>query len=389
MTGNAAAAFGVKLARVEVIATYPITPQSPIVEYIAELIANGQLKAELINTESEHSAMSACIGASLCGARVFTGTASQGLTLMHEMLHWASGARTPIVMPVANRGLAVPWNLYADHQDSMSQRDTGWIKFYCETNQEVLDTVIQAYRIAEDKRVLLPVMISLDAFLLSHTTERVETPEQEQVDGFLPPYKPEFFYVDPDRPLAENVVVMPDWYMEFRYQQERAMQNAKDVIKKVAKEYYNLVGRRWGDLIEVYKVEDAEVAVVAMGTIAGTSRAAVDKLREQGKKVGLVKLRCFRPFPTEDLRKACSNIKGLAVFDRSYSFGSYGAAHTEVKSAFYNAENKPLILGVVAGLGGRDVTIDDIVKILNKILESTRTTKLEQEVVWLNLRRRG
>jgi len=385
-TGNESAALGAKLARVEVVATYPITPQSTIVENLSRFIANGELKAEIINAESEHAAISICIGASLSGARTFTATASQGLVLMHEMLHWAAGARTPIVMAVTNRALCVPWSLHADFQDAISQRDTGWIQFYCENNQEVLDTIIQAYKISEDKRVLLPSMVSLEGFILTHTVERVDVPKQKDVDEFLPPYKNEFFYIDPENPLAENVVVLPDWYMEYRYQQEVAMQNAKEVIDKVSKEYFDKIGRNWGGLIEAYMMEDAEVAVVTMGTIAGTARVAVREMRKKsGKKVGLIKVRCFRPFPVEEFKKF-SSLKALAVIDRSYSFGCGGPLCTEVKSAFYNTEEKPLILGVVAGLGGRDVNVGDIINVLEKTIEVSKTGKVERETIWLNLK---
>ncbi|MBS7643267.1 pyruvate ferredoxin oxidoreductase [Candidatus Bathyarchaeota archaeon] len=384
-SGNEAAALGAKLSRAEVIAAYPITPSTFIVEYLAQYIADGELKAKLINVESEHSAMSACIGASLAGARTFTATSSQGLALMHEMLHWAVGARTPVVMAVGNRALAPPWNLYANHQDSIAQRDTGWIEFYCENNQEVLDTIIQAYKVAEDKRVLLPAMVCLDGFILTHTRERVDVPPQDAVDEYLPPYRPEHFVIDFDRPLTENVIVTPAWYMEYQYQLEVAMRNAREVIREANRDFAKKFNRDWGGLVDSYFMEDAEVAIMAMGTIAGTARVAVREMRKAGHKVGLIKLRAFRPFPIEEIRKLGSQLKVLAVIDRNCVFGSGGASCIEAQSALYSIPNRPKVLGFIAGLGGKDVGVESIKYILNKALKVSETGRVEREVEWVNL----
>jgi pyruvate/2-oxoacid:ferredoxin oxidoreductase alpha subunit len=384
-SGNESASLGAKLSRAEVIAAYPITPSTFIVEYLAQYVANGELKAKLINVESEHSAMSACIGASLAGARTFTATSSQGLALMHEMLHWAVGARTPVVMAVGNRALAPPWNLYAHHQDSIAQRDTGWIEFYAENNQEVLDTIIQAYKVAEDKRVLLPAMVCLDGFILTHTRERVDLPQQDAVDDYLPPYRPEHFVIDFDRPLTENVIVTPAWYMEYQYQLEVAMRNSREVIREANRDFAKKFNRNWGGLVDPYFMEDADVAIMAMGTIAGTARIAVREMRETGHKVGLIKLRAFRPFPIEEIRKFGSQLKVLAVIDRNCAFGSGGASYIETQSALYDIPNRPKVLGFIAGLGGRDVGVADIKHILDTALKVSKTGKIEREVEWVNL----
>lgn len=386
MTGATAAAIGAILSRVEVIAAYPITPMTGAVEYLAEAVANGELNAELLTVESEHSAMTACINASLAGARTFTATSSQGLLLMHEMVHWAGGSRVPIVMAIGNRAVCVPWCLNVDHQDSMSQRDTGWIQFYVESAQEVLDTIIQAYRVAEDKDIIIPAMVCLDGFILTHTRERVFVPLQRKIDDFLPPYSPEHFYIDADRPLSQNVVGLTSSYMEFRYLQQEAMNKAKHLIKQVNNEFAEEFGRSWGGLIDTYYCEDAEAAVITMGTAASTARAAVKELRSEGKKVGLIKLRVFRPFPDEDLQKICSGMNAIAVIDRNFSFGSGGNAYNRIRSALYDLKQRPLILGYIAGLGGRDISVNDIKTVLNKALKAGKTDEIQQAVEWVNLK---
>ena len=376
--GNHAAAYGAKLARVEVVAAYPITPQTQTVEKISELVASGEMKAEFIKVESEHSAIAACIGASSAGARAFTATSSHGLALMHELLHWAAGARLPIVMTNVNRAMAPGWNIWAEQNDSLSQRDTGWMQFYCESNQEVIDTVIQAYKIAE--KVLLPVMICLDGFSLSHTYEIVDIPEQDEVDAFLPPYDPEY-KLDPENPKTFGAMIFPDWYYEMRYKMNSAMESAKSVIADVNEEYYERFGRKYG-IIEEYRCDSAETLIMTSGTIASTAKDVIDSLRDSGKRVGLVKVRVFRPFPKEEIRKVARNVKKIGVIDRNISFGHEGIFCSEIKSALYNASNRPDIFGFIAGLGGRDVTPQDIEEMINMTISGD-----VDEITWFKLKK--
>ncbi|MHC1605409.1 MAG: transketolase C-terminal domain-containing protein [Candidatus Methanofastidiosia archaeon] len=385
ISGNAAAAYGSKIARAEVISAYPITPQTKIVEKISEFVADGEFDAEFVKVESEHSAMAACISASLVGARTFTATSAQGLLLMHEMLHWASASRTPVVMVNINRAIAPPWSVWADQTDSIAQRDTGWIQFYCESCQEVVDTVIQAYKICEDRNVLLPAMLSEDAFYLSHTSEIVDLPDQEKVDRFLgkfdPPYK-----LDVDDPHGFGSLSMPhQWYMEFRYLIAEAMENARKKIREVDKEFGKIFGRTYDGFLELYRCEDADIVLVAAGSMVSTTRVVVDKLRESGKKVGLVKLRVLRPFPREEIRKVAEQVRMMGVLDRSFSFGYEGALFTEVKGALYNSDSRPIVKGYVVGIGGRDITVECIEKIFEDC-EKCRE-ELNEEVTWIDLKR--
>ena len=384
-TANHIAAYATKAARVQVIAAYPITPQTSIVERIAELVESGELDAEYIRVESEHSAMAACIGAAAAGVRTFTATASHGLVLMHEPLHWASGSRLPIVMPVVNRALGPGWNIWADLTDSMSQRDTGWIQFYCADNQEVFDTIIQAYKLCEDKRVLLPVMICLEAFILSHTYMPVKIPDQEKIDDFLPPYKPKWF-LDVNNPLSHANILSPEWYMEFRYMMQEAMENAKQLIPEIDKEYGKHFGFEHGGLIDKYKCEDADLILLTMGTIGSEAKITVDNLRNEGLKVGSARVRVFRPFPKEEIRKLAENTKMFAIIDRGISFGMEGFLAEETKASLCNQKHQPLIAGFIAGLGGRDVTFKTIEKIAKKSAEWMRRGRVEKETVWVDLR---
>lgn len=384
-TANHIAAIATKAARVQVIAAYPITPQTSIVERIAELVESGELDAEYIRVESEHSAMAACIGAAAGGVRTFTATASHGLVLMHEALHWAAGSRLPIVMPVVNRALGPGWNIWADTTDSMSQRDTGWIQFYCADNQEVFDTIIQAYKLCENEQVLLPAMIGLEAFILSHTYMPVEIPDQEKIDDFLPPYKPGWF-LDVNNPLSHGNIVSPDWYMEFRYMMQEAMENAKRLIPEIDKEYGKYFGFEHGGLIEKYKCEDADLILLTMGTIGSEAKIAVDNLRREGLKVGTARVRVFRPFPKEEIRKLAENIQMFSIIDRGISFGMEGFLAEEIKASLCNQKDRPLIAGFIAGLGGRDVTFKTIEKIAEKSSEWMRAGRVEKETVWVDLR---
>lgn len=363
----------------EVIAAYPITPQTQIVEELSELCANGELKARFIKVESEHSAMASCIGASATGARAFTATSAQGLALMHELLHWAAGARLPIVLANVNRAMAPGWSIWTEQTDSLAQRDTGWIQFYCESNQEVLDTVIQAFKISE--QVMLPSMLILDAFFLSHTYEIVDVPAQELVDSYLP--KQELKYkIDVNDPRAFGGLVSPEHYYELRYKIQKAMEEAVDVARKADQEFRDIFGRKYG-LIEEYRAEDADVVLVASGTVTSTSRRVVDEWREKGKKVGLLKIRMFRPFPVDDLRESLRADQKIAVIDRNLSPGCGGVFFQELKSALYTSDEKPLIFGFIAGLGGRDITPE----IISEIIDYTFKHERPEDIIWVGLKK--
>jgi len=373
--GNHAVSYGVLLSRAQVIAAYPITPQTEIVEMLSNFCADGLLNARFIKVESEHSAMAACIGASAAGARAFTATAAQGLALMHELLHWAAGARLPIVMANVNRAMGPGWSIWTEQTDSLAQRDTGWMQFYCESNQEVLDTVIQAFKVAE--QVLLPAMLVLDAFVLGHTYERVDIPDQELVDEYLPPYRAQY-RLDISDPHAFGGLVRPDAYMEMRYKIQRAMEKALEVARRADQEFGRIFGRSYG-LVEGYRMDDAEVALVACSSLASTTRVVVDEMREEGKRVGMLKIRLFRPFPFEDVRKALAKVKKVAVIDRNTAFGHGGVFAEEIKSALYNSSVRPPVFGFITGLGGRDVTPASIRGIAEYTFEHDEP---EKETVW-------
>jgi len=354
-TANNIAALAAKMARPKVISAYPITPQTTIVEKLAQYVESGELKAEFIRVESEHSAMASCIGAEATGVRTFTATSSHGLLLMHEMLHWAALARLPIVMVNINRAIGPGWSIWSDCNDSIAQRDTGWLQFYCSSNQEVFDTVIQAYRVAEHKDVQLPVMINYDGFILSHTSMPADIPPQEEIDAFLPDYSPEW-KLDVDKPITHGNIIGPEYYMEVRYDMHISQMKAKDVIKNIDKEWGKKFGRSYGGLIEKYRCDDADTVIVASGAIGAETHASVDELRKKGEKVGLARLRVFRPFPREELREIAENSE-LIVIDRNISPGMEGAMATEIKATV--GRN---IKQFIAGLGGRDVTHKDIIR---------------------------
>ncbi len=349
MTGNHAVANAVKLCRTPFIAAYPITPQTAIYEKLSEWEASGLLKGVMMRTESEHSAMAACIAASLTGVRTFTATSSQGLALMHEMLHFAAGCRAPVVMANVNRLLAAPWGFWADQLDSLSQRDTGWIQFYCENGQEALDTVIQAYRIAE--QVYLPVMISLEAFFVSHFMEVVDLPEQEQVDRFLPPMDlPHKF--DIDKPGFLVPVVSSELYRKYKHMAQGSMDSVKEVAAKVDQEFKKEFGRGYG-IVEPVMVEDAEIVLVTAGSITSTARMVIRDLRKQGHKIGLLKIRLFRPFPVEAVqRDALKGKKKIAVIDRNISLGSGGIFCQELRAALIHSPDHPLTYQLYCGSRG-------------------------------------
>lgn len=365
-----AVAIAAKLCKIDVMPVYPITPQTHIPEKIADYVYNGKMDAELINVESEHSAMSAAIGASATGARVFTATASQGLALMHEMLFVASGMRMPIVMAVANRALSAPINIWNDHQDSISARDSGWMQFYVESAQEAQDTVVMAYKIAENKDILTPIMVCLDGFTLTHVFEPVILLSQAEVDSFLPSYKP-LFKLDPKNPVTMGPIAYPNSYMDFKLQQQKAMEKALIEIKKVQAEFFKKFGRNYGNgLIEEYKTKDADYAVVAMGTVCSTAKDLVDNLRKKGKKVGLIKVKTFRPFPEEDIINASKHLKAIAVLDRDISLGQQGALYTDIKAALNGCNT--IVNNFIVGLGGRDVRPETIMTALDKTMKSKK-----------------
>lgn len=384
-TANHIAGYAAKAARVKVVAAYPITPQTTVVEKIADFVESGEMDAEYIHVESEHSAMVACIGAAAAGVRTFTATSSHGLALMHEALHWASGSRLPIVMAVVNRAMGAPWSIWPDFSDSLSQRDTGWMQFYCADNQEVFDTIIQAYKLCENEQVFLPAMICLEGFILSHTTAPANIPNQEEVDAFLPAYKSGWM-LDVDRPYSHANLVSPEYYMEFRYMIQEAMENAKQLIPKVDKEYGKQFGREYGGMIEKYKCDGADLVMLTMGTMGSEARLTVDKLRNEGYKVGSARVRVYRPYPVEEILKLAENVQMISTIDRHISFGMEGFLGSETKAALFNQKDRPMIASFIAGLGGRDVTADSIEKMAQKSLKSIREGKLEKTTEWFDLK---
>ena len=364
VSGNDAVAHAVRLCRTPLISAYPITPQTSIYERLSAWEASGKIKGIMMRTESEHSAMASCIGASLTGVRTFTATSSQGLALMHEMLHFAAGCRLPIVMANVNRIISAPWGFWADHLDSLSQRDTGWVQFYCENGQEALDTVIQAYRIAE--QVYLPVMIALDAFFVSHFVEPLEIPEQDQVDGFLPPLNlPHKF--DVDKPGFLVPVVSSEKYREYKNLAAVGMDSVKEIALRVDGEFREKFGRGYG-IIEPFMLDDAEVVVVTAGSMTSTARLAIRKMREEGKKAGLLKIRAFRPFPVEALQQALRGRKKIAVLDRDFSLGGGGIFCQELRSALVHSPDHPLVFSYIAGVGGTDVSPETIEQIATRAM---------------------
>lgn len=365
ITGNHAVARAVRLCRTPLIAAYPITPQTAIYEKLSEWEASGELKGIMMRTESEHSAMASCIAASLTGVRTFTATSSQGIALMHEMLHFAAGCRAPVVMANVNRLLAAPWGFWADQLDSLSQRDTGWIQFYCENGQEALDTVIQAYKIAE--QVYLPAMLSLEAFFVSHFMEVVDLPEQERVDRFLPPIDlPHKF--DIDKPGFLVPVVSSELYRKYKHMAQISMDSVKEIAVRVDQEFKKEFGRGYG-IIEPVMLDDAEIVIVTAGSITSTARLAIKDLRKQGNKIGLLKLRLFRPFPVETVRVALRGKKKIAVIDRNISLGGGGIFCQELRAALVHSPDHPFIFSYIAGIGGTDVTPEVIQKIAFDVME--------------------
>jgi len=378
LEGSHAVSEAVRLARAKVISAYPITPQTHIVEALSEYCADGSLDARFICVESEHSAMASCIGAASAGVRTFTASSSHGLALMHELLHWASGARLPIVMAEVNRALGPGWNIWMDQSDSLSQRDTGWIQLYCETAQEVLDTTLQAYRLAET--VNLPVMVVLDAFFLSHTYEPVDIPDQQSVDKFLPSFEPRIS-LDQQNPNAIGQMAPPAYYMEMRHSIQMAMQSVMEHFIDVERQFEHVFGRSYGP-ITPFACDDAQYIFLMAGTSASTCRQAINSLRDKGHKVGVIKLKMFRPFPYQDVRKILKHAKKVIVLDRNCSFGAGGIFAQELRSAMYASDRHPQIFSFISGLGGRDVTVDHFFEMFDRIEKADYP---DDESVWIGL----
>ncbi|RKX48408.1 MAG: pyruvate ferredoxin oxidoreductase [Thermotogae bacterium] len=386
LKGNEAAALAAKLAKPDVVAAYPITPSTDFPEKMSEFVANGELPhTQFLPVESEHSAMSACVGAAAAGARVCTATSSQGLELMHEILFIASGMRLPIVLYNANRALSAPINIWCDHQDSISARDTGWMQFYAENNQEIFDLMLIAFRVAEDKRVLLPAMACIDAFVCTHTFEPVDVPSQEEVDDFLPPYKPEHVKLDPEDPWTLGPFGVPEYYQEMRYAQHLAMKNAEKVIDEVFQDFEKRFGRKY-QKVTPYRTEDADIIFITIGSISGTAKEFVDKVREEGKKVGVIKITVLRPFPFKEILPLIKNAKIVATLERNISMGYGGAVYADLAGALINEEKKPVLIDFILGLGGRDVTFKDFEEILS-ICEKVMAGEKVERPVWIGVKK--
>ncbi len=386
LTGNEAVAEAMRQMNPDVCAAYPITPQTELMEKFSQFVSDGLVKTELVLAESEHSAMSACIGASCAGARVMTATSANGLALMWEMLYIAASYRCPIVMGVVNRALSGPINIHCDHSDSMGARDAGWIHIFSENSQEAYDNAIQALRIAEHPEVRLPVMVMLDGFITSHTLERVEVLDDDVVRRFVGEYEPKFSLLNTDKPVTMGPLDFHDFYFEHKRIQFDAVEKSRPIVRDVAKQYESLSGRKF-DYLEAYRLDDAEVAVVVLGSTAGTARGVVDELREEGKKVGLIKLRVFRPFPREEIVKLVKGLKAVAVMDRSNSFGGFGGpVYSEVRSACYGTGIQIPIADYIYGLGGRDTTFQEIKRLYEELEVVAREGKQVDAVRFLNVR---
>jgi pyruvate/2-oxoacid:ferredoxin oxidoreductase alpha subunit len=378
--GNHALSWGATLARAQVIAAYPITPQTQVVELLSEMCASKKLDAKFIKVESEHSAMAASIGASLAGARTFTATSAQGLALMHELLHWASGGRNPVVMGNINRSMAPGWSIWSDQNDSLSERDTGWIQFYCASNQEVLDTVIQAFKVSE--ALMIPSMVILDAFTLSHTYEVVEIPDQDKVDVYLPKFDPPV-RLTPSDPHAFGGLTGPEHYFELRYKLQKDMEKAPALIEETGREYEKMFGRYLGQ-VEDYRCDDADIILITSGTAGYTARVGIDLLRQEGVKAGNLRIKMFRPFPFARIQEIVRRAQKVAVVDRNISYGHHGIFYQEVKSALYGRDHAMPVFGYITGLGGRDITPEMYKDIARDALSKAAP---EEDITWIGVLR--
>lgn len=362
LLGSDAVALGAKLCRPQVIAAYPITPQTHISETLSLMVEKGELHCEFIKVESEISAIAACFGAVAAGSRTFTATSSQGLALMHEMLHWFSGSRLPMVLVNANRALGAPWNIWADQSDSLSQRDTGWLQFYAETAQEALDSIVLAHSLAQ--KVMLPIMVNIDGFILSHTMESLDVPTQKDVDDFLPGYQAPYF-LDTENPLSFGAAAAADHYYNLRKSLAKTMQSLPGILAEESARFEQYFQRSY-QAVQPYRCQDAETVILISGALAGTVRVAVDRLREQGQQVGLAKLYMFRPFPGEELIQVLGRAKQVLVFNRAVSYGAGGTLSQELRAAFYHLEKRPRIVDVVISLGGKEVFPDTVQEVVEQ-----------------------
>ena len=385
-TGNEAMAEAMRQINPDVVAAYPITPSTEVVQIFSQFVADGLVDTEFVAVESEHSAMSATIAAAASGARAMTVTASQGLALMYEMLYIASALRLPIVLPEVNRALSAPINIHCDHSDTMGARDTGWIQIYCENSQEAYDSILQVIKICEHPNVLLPAMVTDDGFIISHCMETIEMLPDDVVKDYIGEYNPKEYLLNFKRPYTLGAIDLQDYYFEHRMQLADAVRKSKDVIVQVGKEFGEKFGRSYG-LFEEYKMDDAEVCILVMGSTAGTTKVAVDRLRKEGKKVGMLKLRVFRPFPFEELAEVLGKVSVVAVMDRADSNDSFGGPlFDEVRSALYDLKTRPLTTNYIYGLGGRDITVEDIECVYNELLNIAKKGEVDQMVNYLGVR---
>ena len=387
LSGNEAAATAMKQINPDVVAAFPITPSTELPQYFSTFVSNGSVDTEFVSVESEHSAMSACIGAEAAGARAMTATSANGLSLMWEMIYIASSLRLPIVMSLVNRAVSGPLNIHNDHSDAMGVRDSGWIMLFSENNQEAYDNLIMAHKIAENKDVLLPLMVCQDGFITSHSIENIELIEDEKVKEFVGKYKPAHYLLNDKEPMAIGPMDLQAYLFEHKYQQAEAMRNAKKVILEVAKEFEKMTGRKY-DLFEEYRLDDAEIAVVCMNSTAGTTKDVVDSLREKGIKAGMLKVRVFRPFPAEEIAKSLSHLKAVAVLDKADSLnGAGGALFEDVVSGMYVNGNNVKALSYVYGIGGRDTTTKEIEQVYTDLQEVADSGKVENPYRYLGLRK--
>ncbi len=386
LTGDQVAAEAMRQINPDVVAAYPITPQTEIAMTYSQFVADGLVDTEMIPVESEHSAMSACVGAAAAGARTMTATSANGLALMWEIVYIAASTRLPIVMPVVNRALSGPINIHCDHSDSMGARDSGWLQIYCENGQEVYESIIMAIRIAEHPEILLPVMVCQDGFITSHAVEGVKIFEDEIVKKFIGKCQAHFPLLNVEKPVTYGPLDLQDYYFEHKRQQVEAMKNAKRIIPQIFAEFTKISSKKY-NFIEEYRMADAEIAIIALSSTCGTTKVVVDTLREKGIKAGMIKLRVFRPFPAEEIAHALSKVKSVAVLDRSESFANRGGpVFTEVRSALYEAEDKPLITNYIYGLGGRDINTFQIESVYNDLREIIKQNKVKKLINHLGVR---
>jgi pyruvate ferredoxin oxidoreductase alpha subunit len=385
VTGNEAVAEALRQINPDVCAAYPITPATDLMQRFAGFISNGKVKTEMVLVESEHSAMSACIGAAAAGGRVATATSSQGLALMWEMLYIAAGTRLPIVMPLVNRALSAPLNIHGDHSDGMGARDTGWIQLYSENAQEAYDNTIQAFRIAEHLDIRLPAMVCMDGFIVSHSIERVEYLDDKAVQGFAGEYKQVNPLLDIEHPKSYGPLILTDLYHEYKRAQHEVMTKVKGVVLDVAADFKKMSGREYG-LFEKYRLDDAEIAIVILSSAAGTTKDVIDQYRDKGIKAGLLKPRLFRPFPYEEIAEALKHVKAIAVLDRADSFGGYGPLFMEICSAVISLDKKPLMINKIYGLGGRDYMPDQAEKVIDELSQIVKTGKIKTIKEYIGVR---